>query len=285
MIDINKIYCQDNLEFLKNLPDKSIDMVIGSPPYGNIRNYQNKGGNFNTREHLLKLGPEIYRVLKDNSVAILVMQDQTIRGHKSLQTFGTILDLCQNYPNIGFKLFETLIYYRSGTPGCFWNRRFRVEHEYIPIFLKGNRPAYFNKDHMLVPSKSYGKNMGASRRKTDGTMDPYNINYVVKTMRCPGTVLKYANSSQESILGYGLGPEIGKRLKQTKLTHPASFPFKLAKDIIMAFSPKESIILDLWSGSCETAIAAKLTGRNYIMVDIEAEYCKLGEERLNLLPK
>lgn len=282
-MEINKIYCQDNLEFLKTLPDKSVDMIFGSPPYDSIRTYKlSNGKQFNTRQHLCSLGPDIYRVLKDGGVCALVIQDATIDGRKTLSTFGTIIDWCQKYSNIKFNLFETLIYFRSGTPGCFWNKRFRVEHEYLPIFLKGKRPAYFNKEHMLIASKSSGKHMGASRRKTDGTMDPYNTNYVVKPTRCCGTVLKYANSSQESKLGYGLGPDIGGQLKKSKLEHPASFPIKLVQDLIKCFCVPEGCVMDLWSGSCETAIAALMTNRQYIMVDIEKEYCELGEKRIKI---
>ncbi len=248
-----------------------------------IRDYKNKNRQFNTRQHLCTLGLDIYRVLKDGGVCALVIQDATIKGHKTLSTFGTIMDWCQDY-NIRFNLFETLIYYRSGTPGCFWNKRFRVEHEYVPIFLKGKRPAYFNKEHMLIPSKSAGKHMGASRRKTDGTMDPYNTNYAVKPTRCCGTVLKYANSSQESTLIYGLGTDIGRQLKKTKLIHPASFPYKICSDLIKCFCPKGGVVIDLWLGGGETAIAAQLSGRNWVGVDIEQSYVDLARKRLSLLP-
>jgi len=34
MLDLNKIYCMDCLEGMKEIPDKSIDLVITDPPYG-----------------------------------------------------------------------------------------------------------------------------------------------------------------------------------------------------------------------------------------------------------
>jgi len=35
----NKLVVSDNIEYLKTLPDESIDMFIGSPPYDNLRDY------------------------------------------------------------------------------------------------------------------------------------------------------------------------------------------------------------------------------------------------------
>lgn len=284
MIEINKVYCQDNLQFLKTLPDKSIDMVIGSPPYSSIRAYKSLNKNFDTRSHLLSLGPDIYRVLKDGGICALVLQDQTVKGHKTLSTFGTIMDWCQN-DNIRFNLFECLIYNRRGAPGAFWLKRFRVDHEYIPIFLKGNRPKHFDKSHILIPVKTAGKHLGGTRRQTSGVLEPYNKDYIVKDKTCCGTIFKYSNSSQESYNNYGIKDlKIAKELKVSKLTHPATFPFQLCKDIIMAFCPKNSVVLDLWVGSGETAIAAQLSGRNWVGVDIENDYVDLARKRLSLLP-
>ena len=40
---INKVHCADALEFLKEIPDESIDSVITSPPYFNLRDYLVEG--------------------------------------------------------------------------------------------------------------------------------------------------------------------------------------------------------------------------------------------------
>jgi hypothetical protein len=64
----------------------------------------------------------------------MVIQDSTKDFAKSLTSFRTIVDWCDN---IGFRLFECNIYNRQGTEGAWWKQRFRVDHEYMPIFLKG----------------------------------------------------------------------------------------------------------------------------------------------------
>lgn len=57
-MDYDYIKCGDCLELIKQLPDESIDMVLTSPPYDNLRNY--KGCSFDF-ENIAK---ELFRVLK-----------------------------------------------------------------------------------------------------------------------------------------------------------------------------------------------------------------------------
>jgi len=68
-----------------------------------------------------------------------------------------------------------------------------------------------------------------------------------------------------------------------KVGHPAPFPIELPKRLIELYSFENDIILDPFAGSGTTAIAAKTTNRNYIMIDINSDYCKLAKERINKL--
>ena len=125
---LDEIVAIDCVQGMKQLPTESIDFIITSPPYDNVRKYN--GFNYD----LHKTGAESFRVLKNGSVAVMVIQDQTVDFGKTLTSFKTIVDWCEN---IGFKLFETIIYRKNGTEGAWWKNRFRIDHEYIPIFLKG----------------------------------------------------------------------------------------------------------------------------------------------------
>jgi len=146
---INQIVNMDCVEGMKLLPDDSIDFVVTSPPYDEIRSYHG------FKLDLHEVGKEIYRVLKENCVAVVVIQDQTKNYGKTLTSFRTIVDWCDN---IGFKLFECLIYKKHGAEGAWWNKRFRVDHEYMPVFLKGDKPNFFNKEPLKIPSK-WGKSL------------------------------------------------------------------------------------------------------------------------------
>lgn len=94
---LNKIICGDAAAVLKKIPPQTIDIVITSPPYDKIRTY-NGHNKFNLHE----TGREIFRVLKDGGMAVMVIQDQTKNFGKTLTSFRTTLDWCDN---IGFKLF------------------------------------------------------------------------------------------------------------------------------------------------------------------------------------
>jgi DNA modification methylase len=63
--------------------------------------------------------------------------------------------------------------------------------------------------------------------------------------------------------------------------HFAAFPPKLAETCILAGCPPGGIVLDPFFGSGTTGLVAVLTGRRYIGIDINAEYCRLADERIN----
>lgn len=255
-LPFNKIIHADCIEGMKKLPAESIDVVITSPPYDSIRDYNG----FQVNLH--DTGKEIYRVLKQGGCAIMVIQDQTKNFGKSLTSFRTIVDWCDT---IGFKLFENVIYKKHGAEGGWWKTRFRVDHEYIPIFLKGERPQYFYKEDLKIPSKHAGKTMtGCASRLTNGkTLASKKV--TINPTKCRGTIWDYTTCGD------------GTRLKHQ---HPATFPDNLPKDFIQCFCPTGGVVLDPFIGSGTTALAAIATGRNFIGYDISEEYCTLAKKRI-----
>lgn len=255
---LNKIYCMDCVEGMKkHIPDNSIDLMVTSPPYDGIRKYN--GFSFNLHE----TGKEIFRVLKEGGIAVMVIQDQTKDFGKTLTSFKTIIDWCEN---IGFKLFETVIYRKNGSEGAWWTNRFRVDHEYMPIFLKGERPQYFNKEPLKIPSKHGGKVMtGSGSRRTDGKTNPL-VTRPINLMKCRGTIWNYLMAGDKNPL---------------KRKHPAPFPDQIPTDFITCFCPQNGIVLDPFIGSGSTAVAAKSLGRKYIGFEISEEYCGISKQRLN----
>ena len=257
---LNKILCGDSVAVLSSIPSNSVDLVVTSPPYDDIRSYN--GFSLD----LSAIGKEVFRVLKDGGIAAVVIQDSTRNFGKTLTSFRTIIDWCDN---AGFKLFETVIYRKYGTEGAWWTKRFRVDHEYMPIFLKGERPAYFDKEPLKVPSKHGGKTMtGSGNRRTDGTTTE-TITRVINGMKCRGTVWDYLNAGDKDPL---------------KRKHPAVFPDKIPTDFIQCFCPPNGTVLDPFVGCGSTVVAAKRLGRNYIGIDISKEYCELTETRLETVP-
>ncbi len=257
----NKIVKGNCVEIMKELPDGCVDLVVTSPPYDGIRVYN--GCSYD----LHATGEQVYRVLKDGGIAAMVIQDQTKNFAKSLTSFRTILDWCDNF---GFRLFECVIYRKHGTEGAWWKTRFRVDHEYMPIFLKGNRPAYFDKAPLKVPSKHGGKIMsGSGNRRTDGTTTD-TVRREINAKKCRGTIWNYLMAGDKN------------KLKQQ---HPAVFPDAIPFDFIQCFCPPNGCVLDPFVGSGSTAVAAKRLKRNYIGIDISGEYVEIARKRLRAIPE
>ena len=256
-MNLNTIVTSDNIEYLKTLPDECIDLVVTSPPYDGLRDYNGYSLDLHS------LGEQILRVLKDGGICVMVIQDATKDFAKTLTSFRTIVDWCDN---IGFRLFECNIYHRQGTEGAWWKKRFRVDHEYMPIFLKGKRPAYFNKEPIKIPSKHGGKTMtGANIRTKNGKTGSRKV--FINPTKCPGTVMTFGNTC---------GGE-----SKLKSQHPAVFPNMLAYNMIECFCPPDGIVLDPFNGSGTTTLAAKCLGRNYIGIDVSEDYNQIAIQRLN----
>ena len=255
--NLNNVYCGDCVELMKEVPDNSVDIVVTSPPYDQLRDYNGK-----PPFDLHKTGKEIFRILKNGGIAVMVIQDQTKNFGKSLTSFKTIIDWCDN---IGFKLFETVIYRKHGSEGAWWTKRFRVDHEYMPIFLKGERPQYFNKENLKIPSKHGGKVMtGSGARKTNGETQA-TVTRPINKMKCRGTIWNYLMAGDKNPL---------------KRQHPAVFPDAIPNDFIECFCPPGGIVLDPFAGCGSTLVMANKLNRNFIGFDISKEYCDLANLRL-----
>lgn len=250
----------DCVEMLRDhVDDESIDSIFFSPPYDAMRNYGGDGSP--PPFDLSELGRQCHRVLKDGGVAGMVINDGTKDYAKSLTTYRTILDWCDN---AGFRLFENVIYHRKGAPGGWWRYRFRVDHEYLLIFLKGRKPAYFDKEALKIPSKHAGVTRKGTKRLTNGGVDAYEMN--VAATKCRGSVWTYSAIRDNR----GLRKE-----------HPASMPIALAIDFIHAFTPPDGIVLDPMSGSGTTLVAATTLNRDYVGIELNPDYVDLIHRRLS----
>lgn len=249
--------CLDSTTGIPSLPDFSVDMIITSPPYDAIRDYH--GFTLSLED----VGRECFRVLKDGGMMAMVIQDQTKDFGKSLTTFRTAV---QFVDHIGFKLFESVIYERFGKPGAWWSKRFRVDHEYILLFLKGAKPKFFDKTTLMIPAIHAGKEWAGTQRLTNGSFIPIEKK-TQAAMKCRGTIWHYASSNSER--------------DKLKLQHPATFPDKLVEDLITCFTQEDNVILDPFVGSGTTCVVAQRLKRNSIGFEISEEWASLAERRIN----
>ena len=246
----------DCLIEMQKIPDKSIDMVLTSPPYDNLRDY--KGYTFDFEG----IAKEIYRVLKDGGVCVWVVGDATIKGSET----GTSFKQALYFKEIGFNLHDTMIWEKQTfTAVGALKSRYAPVFEYMFIFTKGKLKT-FNpiKDRKnTTAGQKIGRKGGI--RKRNGELVP-NSSY--------GTDKVKAEYGQRFNIWRII---IGQRSNG----HPAPFPEKLAEDHILSWSNEGDTILDPMAGSGTTLKMAKKNNRNYIGIEISQEYIDIINKRLS----
>jgi site-specific DNA-methyltransferase (adenine-specific) len=250
----------DCLALLPTIPDETVDFVLFSPPYDAVRDYHHA-----SPVDVVALGRALWRVTKPGGMAAVVIGDGTKEFAKSLSTFRWAVNWCDQ---AGWRLFECCIYQRHGRPGAWWSKRFRVDHEYILLFLKGERPAYFDKTHLAVPVLNPNAVWHGTQRHTDGTLTPIGPKKVQPT-KCRGTIWSYATSNSEG--------------NKVKMRHPATFPDRLASDLIRCFCPPDGLVLDPMCGSGTSCLMAWQTGRRATGMEISAEYTEIARQQRDAL--
>ena len=108
-IEKDKIYNCDCLEGMKHIPNASIDLVVTSPPYDNLRTYGGVLDDWNF-DKFKGIAQELARILKDGGVIVWVVGDATIDGSETGTSFRQALyfkDEC------GLNLYDTMIYRKA----------------------------------------------------------------------------------------------------------------------------------------------------------------------------
>jgi DNA modification methylase len=208
---INRVICGECISVMKDIPDKSIDMVLTSPPYDNLRDY--KGYTFDFEG----IAKEIYRVLKDGGVCVWVVGDETSKFCESLSSFKQAL----YFNEIGFNLLDTMIYYKQNyAPAYPTLRRYANQFEYMFVFSNG-KPKTFNpiqKEKVRIASGM------SSFSKRDGSKIVKYVDRNTRPTKDASNVWEYPSSSKNQ-------------------NHPAVFPEKLAEDHIISWSNEGDTIL------------------------------------------
>lgn len=245
-----KIYCQDCVEGMRqHVNDESIDLVVTSPPYDNLRKYKGFSWRF---EDVAK---ELWRVVKPGGVVVWVVGDATIKGSET----GTSFRQALYFKEIGFNLHDTMIYKTDKPPMN--DRRYQACFEYMFVLSKGRNKVW---NPIMVPCKYAGK-------KTNyATARYYNIDGTKKG-RHSGLVYK-ETKPRTSIWYYSAGHQANG--------HPAVFPYQLAEDHIRSWANQGDIVLDPFMGSGTTAEAALKNNRNVIGFEIAADYFDIIAQRI-----
>jgi site-specific DNA-methyltransferase (adenine-specific) len=265
----NKILLGNSIEILSGFESESVDLTVTSPPYDNLRTYNGKIKDEVIYEEgfsfpFVEMARQLYRVTKKGGVVIWVVNDQVKNGGETGSSFRQAL----LFKEIGFTLYDTMIYHKNGAPFPETGRYSQV-FEYMFVFSKG-QPKTINllkdKPNRWAGHSNFGD---PSKREKEGTLKKVD-KFVVAEFGTRYNVW-YINNGK----GFSSKDDIA-------FQHPAIFPESLAEDHILSWSKPGDVVLDPMCGSGTTLKMAKINGRNYIGIYINEEYVELSKKRIEL---
>lgn len=251
-LPLDTIVCADALEFLATLPDASVDMVLTSPPYDNLRKYGGFTWDFEG------IACQLYRVVKPGGVVVWVVGDAFIDGSETLTSFKQALYLKEA---VGFNMHQRMVWVKEGVPRKRPSAYF-PDFEDMYVFSKGT-PIVFNP--MMRPNKKAGQ----IQRKTSAGKNGFTYSNGFYTIA--------ASSMMTNVWTINVGNTGSDKYS---FEHPAPFPEKLATLHILTWTNPGAIVLDCFMGSGTTAKIARNLDRRYIGSELNPDYVQLARRRL-----
>ena len=233
--------------------DGTIDFIMTSPPYWNLKDYGHPGqiGASSYEEYLERLGAvweECYRVAAPNSVMVINVGNR--RHAKKFYPIG--MDIAQSMPS--WTLWDILIWYIPNAlpqPNYYMERLFDNKYEFLLVFVKDQGQDYkFHKPR--VPQKYIDADPRSHKKNTNG--------------RCIGNIIRVPAYRPPNVkeLGY----------------HVAAYPEELVALMLESFTDPNDLVLDPFLGSGTTLKVAEAMGRSGIGVEVNRDYRELIEKRI-----
>src|SRR3990170_5049282 len=278
---LDTIVQSDSVEFLRQLPDNYVDLVITSPPYPNNERKYESSGPISANKYVAWFFPnieQIARVLKPTGSFVLNIADCIVDG----QVHSSVDDLKREI-KCYLRYLEDFIWVRTNpVPNapiqsrplrayehCFWFAKSKdyqwfpdnIRTPYNPSTLsrygradnRGGTSAYYYSSKGKRENKKYAKGqMGQDWNETDANP--------------PG-------ASPANVI-------VGSKYSGRSLGHPAVFPEYLPRFFIEAMTKPGDVVLDPFIGSGTTAVACLKLNRRYLGCDSSEIYVDIALKRL-----
>ena len=250
----NKIVCDDAFEILKQLPEKTFDLLFADPPYNLTKHFgENSFRQTSDDDYEVWLASwlkETVRLLKPTA-SVYICGDWRSSG--AIQRIGT------KY----FMLRNRITWEREKGRGAKKNWKsaaediwfFTVSDDYV-----FNAEAVKIKRRVLAPYTENGK------PKDWENSDTGNFRLTAPSNLWTDLTVPFWSMPENTV-------------------HPTQKPEKLLAKIILASTNENDSILDPFAGSGTTAVVAKKLNRNFTAIETDENYCLLAEKRLDLAEK
>lgn len=240
---LNKVFPQDVFDLLKELPDKSVDMVFGDPDYNVGVKYGNTSYKKSFDEYIewyINLAKESLRVLKDTGNMFLInypKQNAYLRVRYLDEACYEVSDYAWVYnTNVGH------------TP-----KRFTTAHRSI-LHCRKTKNNKFYKDNIAVPYQN-----PADRR-------------ILRNL---------ANGSKGRMPYDWFYFNLVKNVSREKTFHACQIPQKLSEQLIKSCTMPGDVVLILFGGSGSEVEVCKVLNRQYISAEVDEKYYKMILDRLS----
>ncbi|MDM0007461.1 site-specific DNA-methyltransferase [Variovorax sp. J22G73] len=239
-------------KLLAGLVDSSVDLIVSSPPYCMGKAYESRQDNLedfiSNHEKIL---PEVCRILKPGGSLCWQVGFHVLDGVTTPLDF-LVYDIMSKIS--GMKLRNRIAW--TFGHGLHCQTRFSGRYETVLWYTKGDE-YNFDLDAIRVPQKYPGKQHSNGPKKGQPSGNPLGKN--------PSDVWDIPNVNANHL---------------EKTEHPCQFPVGLVQRLVRALSKEGDVVLDPFCGVASAGVAALFEKRHFIGAELDAEYAKLGVERL-----
>ncbi|MEM2592225.1 MAG: site-specific DNA-methyltransferase [Thermofilaceae archaeon] len=256
------VFAGDVREFVAELPDESIALIVTSPPYNLGKPYENRVSIERYLDAQAQVISELYRVLREDGSICWQVGNFVEDG----EVYPLDILYYPIFKKLGMRLRNRIIW-KFGH-GLHASKRFSGRYETILWFTKSDRYV-FNLDAVRIPAKYPGKRhyKGPNRGKPSG--HPLGKN--------PSDVWEIVVRDWEELVWDV--PNV-KSNHPEKTIHPCQFPIELVERCVLALTNEGDWVFDPYMGVGSALIAALMHNRRALGCEKEAAYVEIARQRI-----
>ena len=263
--------CVDALNFMKEIPDNTVKLIITSPPYNIGKEYEVKT-NINTYlENMKPMIREMVRILAEDASICWQTGNYVENG----EVFPLDIFYYFIFKEMGLKLRNRIIWHFGHGLHC--KNRFSGRYETILWFTKSDSYT-FNLDAVRIPSKYPGKKYYKGAKKGQ-----LSCNKLGKNPEDVWEITVKRLEDDWDCLIWDI-PNV-KSNHVEKEDHPCQFPVELVERCVLALTNPTDIVYDPFCGVGSTLIGALKNDRIAYGTELEQKYVKIGCDRIERLKK